>query len=33
MTAMTMTPEQENTFHADPANQKPQGPPVRRKAS
>ncbi|MBA3417577.1 MAG: ribbon-helix-helix protein, CopG family [Geodermatophilaceae bacterium] len=32
MTAMTMTPEQENTFYADPANQKPQGPPVRRKA-
>lgn len=25
-----MTAEQENAFHADPANQLPQGPPVRR---
>ncbi len=32
MTEMSMTPEQENTFYADPANQEPQGPPVRRKA-
>lgn len=28
----TMTPEQENAFYADPDNQAPQGPPVRRKA-
>ena len=27
-----MTPEQENAFYADPHNQAPQGPPVRRKA-
>src|SRR5659263_632983 len=27
-----MTPEQENAFYADPDNQVPQGPPVRRKA-
>ena len=27
-----MTPEQENAFYADPDNQEPQGPPVRRKA-
>lgn len=26
-----MTPEQENAFYADPANQTPQGPPVRRR--
>ncbi len=26
-----MTPEQENAFYADPDNQVPQGPPVRRK--
>ena len=26
-----MTPEQENAFYADPGNQEPQGPPVRRK--
>lgn len=25
-----MTPEQENAFYADPGNQVPQGPPVRR---
>lgn len=30
MTAMT--PEQENAFYADPENQVPQGPPVRRRA-
>ncbi len=30
MTAMT--PEQENAFYADPDNQTPQGPPVRRHA-
>lgn len=28
----SMTPEQENAFYADPHNQEPQGPPVRRKA-
>ena len=27
-----MTPEQEHAFYADPDNQTPQGPPVRRKA-
>ena len=27
-----MTPEQEHAFYADPANQVPQGPPVRREA-
>jgi len=27
-----MTPEQENAFYADPDNQAPQGPPVRRRA-
>lgn len=27
-----MTPEQENAFYADPDNQEPQGPPVRRKS-
>ncbi len=26
-----MTPDQENAFFADPDNQVPQGPPVRRK--
>jgi hypothetical protein len=26
-----MTPEEENAFYADPANQVPQGPAVRRK--
>ncbi|WP_299037766.1 ribbon-helix-helix domain-containing protein [uncultured Pseudokineococcus sp.] len=26
-----MTPEQENAFYADPHNQTPQGPPVRRR--
>lgn len=26
-----MTAEQENTFYADPDNQTPQGPPVRRR--
>ncbi len=25
-----MTPEQEHAFYADPDNQQPQGPPVRR---
>lgn len=29
---INMTPEQENTFYADPDNQAPQGPPARRKA-
>lgn len=28
----SMTPEQENDFYADPDNQVPQGPPVRRRA-
>jgi len=28
----SMTPEQENAFYADPDNQTPQGPPVRRQA-
>lgn len=28
-----MTPEEEHTFYADPANQEPQGPPVRRRAA
>ncbi|MDQ3465674.1 MAG: hypothetical protein M3500_13500 [Actinomycetota bacterium] len=32
ITTMSMTPEQENTYYADPANQEPQGPPVRRRA-
>jgi len=27
-----MTPEQEHAFYADPENQVPQGPPVRRGA-
>lgn len=26
-----MTPEEENAFYADPDNQLPQGPPVRRR--
>lgn len=26
-----MTPEEENAFYADPDNQVPQGPPVRRR--
>lgn len=26
-----MSPDQENAFYADPGNQEPQGPPVRRK--
>ncbi|MCM3660461.1 CopG family transcriptional regulator [Georgenia satyanarayanai] len=32
MTNRNMTPEQENAFYADPDNQAPQGPPVRRRA-
>lgn len=32
MTNTNMTPEQENAYYADPDNQTPQGPPVRRKA-
>ena len=32
MTKTNMTSEQENAFYADPDNQTPQGPPVRRKA-
>jgi len=32
MTNTNMTPEQENAFYAEPSNQVPQGPPVRRKA-
>ncbi len=32
MTETPMTPEQEHAFYADPTNQMPQGPPVRRKA-
>ena len=31
MTHSNMTPEQEHTFYADPKNQDPQGPPVRRR--
>lgn len=27
-----MTPDEENAFYAEPDNQLPQGPPVRRKA-
>lgn len=27
-----MTPEQEHAFYADPANQEPQGPAVRRRS-
>ena len=30
-TAPDMTPEQEHAFYADPANQQPQGPAVRRR--
>lgn len=26
-----MTPDEEHTFYADPANQMPKGPPVRRR--
>ena len=32
MTNRNMTPEQENTLYAEPDNQVPEGPPVRRKA-
>ncbi len=32
MTATNMTPEQENAYYAEPDNQVPQGPPVRRRA-
>ena len=32
MTNTNMTPDQENAFYADPDNQTPQGPPVRRQA-
>lgn len=32
MTDTHMSPEQENAFYAEPDNQTPQGPPVRRKA-
>ena len=32
MTNTNMTPEQENAFYAEPDNQVPQGPPVRRRA-
>ncbi len=28
----TMTPDEENAFYANPDNQVPQGPPVRRRA-
>lgn len=28
----SMTHEQENAFYADPGNQVPQGPPIRRKS-
>jgi len=28
----TMTPDEENAFYANPDNQMPQGPPVRRRA-
>jgi predicted HicB family RNase H-like nuclease len=31
MTNTNMTPEQENAFYAEPDNQVPEGPPVRRK--
>lgn len=31
MTDNQMTPEQERDFYADPDNQVPQGPPVRRR--
>ena len=29
----SMTPDEEYAFYADPANQEPQGPPRRRKAT
>ena len=32
MTDTPMTPDQEHAFYADPANQIPQGPAVRRRA-
>jgi len=32
MTNANMTPEQENASYADPDNQVPEGPPVRRRA-
>jgi len=32
MTNTNTTPQQANAFYADPDNQTPQGPPVRRKA-
>jgi hypothetical protein len=32
MTKTNMTPEQENAFYAEPNNQVPEGPPVRRRA-
>ena len=32
MTNTNMTPEQENAFYAEPDNQVPVGPPVRRRA-
>ena len=31
-TGAAMTPEQEHAFYAAPANQVPQGPPVRRRS-
>lgn len=31
MTNTNMPPDQEHAFYADPDNQTPQGPPVRRK--
>lgn len=31
MTPAEMTPEQEHAHYADPENQVPQGPPVRRR--
>lgn len=32
MTNTNMTPDQEHVFYADPDNQIPQRPPIRRKA-
>ncbi len=32
MADKTMTPDEEHAFYADPDNQVPQGPPVRRAA-
>lgn len=32
MPAWSMAPEQEHVFYADPDNQVPQGPPVRRRS-